>query len=299
MNQESSSALILIISLFGAILSWGVTSRFGLLDPMKVATMTYVILFFPLISIWMFFFMRDNQRGKFYAKPKHRENEVEFNVRIGNGPLEERYVELAGNKLKIINRNLTYINLNPLKDYPEIVLIDLSLNRLENIDLGPIKACRNLSILNLTSNELTHIDLAFISNCPQIKYLDLSNNRLTEIDLEPLSVCHDLDTLDLGGNFFGSIDLKALESCTQMECLTIDGTNIQSIDLSPLESCEKLEHLILNDNRIRALDITPLMNCKKLDLLDIDHIDLVISENMESHDYPIGVLHHIDRIKHI
>ena len=101
----------------------------------------------------------------------------------------------------------------------------------------------------------------------------------------------------MGGNFFGDIDLRALESCTQMECLTIDGTNLQSLNLSPLESCEKLEHLILNDNRIKALDITPLMSCKKLDLLDIDQMELVVSEKMDMKEWPVGVLQHLDRIR--
>ena len=297
-NQESSLVLVYTITIVGAIITFISASLMGLQNPTGIAFISYGFFSIILLSIWALFFMRDNQRGKFYSKPTNRNNEIAFKVRIGNGHLETRYVELEGRKIKIINHNLTYIDLSSLQQHPEIILLDLSLNRLIDIDLTPLEACKNLSILNLTSNELEQINLQFILKTPELKYLDLSNNRLTEISLEPLSVCRNLDTLDLGGNFFGKIDLKALESCTQMECLTIDGTNIHSLDLSPLESCEKLEHLILNDNRIRALDITPLMNCKKLDLLDIDHIDLVVSENMESHDYPIGVLHHIDRIKH-
>ena len=297
LNQESSIVLVYTITIFGAIITFISANLMGLQNPTGIALISYGFLSIILLPIWALIFLRDNQRGKFYSKPTNRNNEIAFKVRIGNGHLETRYVELEGEKIKIINRNLTYIDLSPLEQHPEITLFDLSLNRLKSIDLTPLEACENLSILNLTSNELEQINLQFILNTPKLKYLDLSNNRLTEIDLESLSVCRNLDTLDLGGNFFGNIDLRALESCTQMECLTIDGTNLQSLDLSPLESCEKLEHLILNDNRIRALDITPLMNCKKLDLLDIDQMELVVSEKMDMQEWPVGVLQHLDRIR--
>ncbi len=295
-NKESSLLMIFLITISSAILTWTIGSSIGISNPVESAIMMYGFSFTISGLGWFLYVMRDTTKGRFYNNPNYQENEIEFNVRIGRGPWEKRYAEIEGKKLKIINRNLTSIDLSPLRLHPEIVLIDLSLNRLSQINLEPLEACRNLSILNLTSNEFVQIDLDPLSNCLSLKYLDLSNNKLTEINLEPLAACSNLDTLDLGGNYFGSIDLKPLRSCTQIECLTIDGTNIQSINLKPLESCKSLEHLILNDSRIKRLDITPLFKCSKLDLLDIDFIELTASSSIKNQDWPKGIAQYRERI---
>ena len=296
-NRELSLLIVIFFIISSVFLTWSIANIIGLSTPIQTAIMMSGFLSLITLPTWFLYAMRDTQKGRLHRKPSFQDNEIEFNVRIGDGPWVKRYAELEGNKLRIIDRNLTSIDLSPLRMHRELVLLDLSLNRLEQIDLAPLEACRNLSILNLTSNELTQIDLEPLSNCSKLKYLDLSNNRLIEIDLEPLAVCSKLDTLDLGGNYFGSIDLSALGSCVQMECLTIDGTNIRSLDLSPLASCVGLEHLILNDCKIKSLDITPLLNCHNLDLLDIDFIELTVLSSSAAHELPKGIADHLERIK--
>ncbi|MGY5875918.1 MAG: leucine-rich repeat protein [Candidatus Thorarchaeota archaeon] len=300
LNQENSIIVILLVSVIGGFLTWVYGFSIGVYDATQTAIAMYMGLTLVMFPIWVVVFMRDTQRGALRKKPKSTlsadKRQIGFDVRIGNGPWEKRYAEFDGKKLKIIGRNLTGIDLSPLRLFSDIVLLDLSLNRLESIDLGPLEACRNLSILNLTSNELANIDLGPISNCPDLKYLDLSNNKLSTIDLGPLAACSNLDTLDLGGNFVGSIELEALSSCTQMECLTIDATNLETLDLSPLESCENLEHLILDQSKIRSLDITPLFRCRKLDLLEIDRIELTVSAAVSDGEWPEGIVKHRDRV---
>ncbi len=300
LNQENSIIVILLVSVIGAFVTWVFGISIGVYDATQTAIAMYMSLTLIMLPIWIAVFMRDTQRGALRKRPSSTisadKRQISLEVRIGNGPWEQRYAEFDGKKLKIIGRNLTGIDLSPLRLFSDIVLLDLSLNRFEYIDLGPLEACRNLSVLNLTSNELTMIDLSPISNCPELKYLDLSNNKLSTIDLGPLAACSKLDTLDLGGNFVGSIELDALRSCTQMECLTIDATNLETLDLSPLESCENLEHLILDQSKIKRLDITPLFNCRKLDLLEIDRIELTASAAISDDEWPEGIVKHRDKV---
>ncbi|MGY5854507.1 MAG: leucine-rich repeat protein [Candidatus Thorarchaeota archaeon] len=300
LNQETSILVILLVSVIGAVITWVFGFSLGVYNATQTAIAIYMSLSLIMFPIWVVVFMIDTQRGVLRKKPKSTRSaerrQIGFDVRIGNGPWERRYAEFDGKKLKIIGRNLTSIDLSPLRIFTDIVLLDLSLNRLEFIDLSPLETCRNLSILNLTSNELTMIDLSPLTSCTNLKYLDLSNNKLSDIDLDPLAACSNLDTLDLGGSFVDRIELDALRSCTQLECLTIDATNLETLDLSPLESCENLEHLILDQSKIKRLDITPLFSCRKLDLLEIDRIELTASSAISDDEWPEGIVKHRDKV---
>lgn len=187
---------------------------------------------------------------------------LRFRTRDGKSGKEEFRTESM--VVNLSNRDITEVNLKPLRSWPNLLGIDLSNNHLKEIDLSPLKSCTKLQGLNLLKNQLEHIDLTPLYSCPSLIGLQLLANKLEEIDLSPLDPSFYLKGLYLNHNNLKEIDLSPLCQSRNLEGLWLSANPLQTIDLSPLSSCVKLNLKII-DTKIQFIDLTPLKNIRMTD----------------------------------
>lgn len=202
--------------------------------------------------------------------------------------------------LLLENSNLT--DLSPLLEFPDILSIDLSNNKLINFqglqnlkslvrltarrnDINDISVLENLTKLreiNLEYNKLTKIDV--FRNLVNLKNIQISENEISDIsslvnasklesfwasfnkieDISPLKNAEKLNYLNIWNNPVENIE--ALKGKQLLRMCYINKTNVK--DISPLKGLEKLEYLNISENEID--DLKPLIDIPNLRELILD-----------------------------
>ncbi|MHA1869240.1 MAG: leucine-rich repeat domain-containing protein [Candidatus Heimdallarchaeaceae archaeon] len=177
---------------------------------------------------------------------------------------KEFSIKKSHHVIDLSNMNLMTINLDFLKDLPNVEAINLSSNNLSRLDLTPLENCSNLTSLRLSNNNLTKIRLEPLRNCLNLEILDLSSNKITEINLSPLISCTMIKSLNLSFNKLETIDLSPLSLFPNLRTLNISNNSLTSINLKKIVFCVALKELDISNNNFRSLDLTPIFGFRNL-----------------------------------
>lgn len=101
-------------------------------------------------------------------------------------------------------------DLAPLKEFPNLVYLNLSSNNI--IDITPLQSLNKIVTLNLSNNSL--FDIKGLENMKSLKNLILYNNPISEIPKELLSK---LDFIDVNQTLLKNKDF--LENCNRVSIL--------------------------------------------------------------------------------
>ena len=200
---------------------------------------------------------------------------------------EQINVETEIEKIDLSSREITNIDLSPLKECVNLEEINLYNNNLQTIDLSPLPAVSNLTKLNLSKNQIETIDLGPLSKCSKLKELDLKINQLRAIDLSPLRECPQLERLYLWLNYlrketvvpiFSRVNEELVAQINSTYVIPADPnvremgvrTNSKNIDYSGLANCKHLEAInIYQCENIESIDLTSLSENQTLRVIRI------------------------------
>ena len=138
-------------------------------------------------------------------------------------------------KSLILNDNkITSLQIDDLKSFTELVLLDLSTNLISEIRYGSFDALKKLSILLLNHNKLKHV---------QFYSYTLVN----------------LSSLNLSKNLLHSLKNASFSHLKKLKSLILSDNVIKEIERGTFSGLKKLENLNLNNNKLAEFDVNVLL----------------------------------------
>lgn len=138
-------------------------------------------------------------------------------------------------------------------------------------DVTPLTTLPNIRVLDLSENNLDNADLAVLSTITGLEELMIYNANIS--DITPVSALTNLKTLQLNNNSVVNglpiqgnkiVDLSPVSALSNLTYLQVGGNNIK--DVSPLSGLTNLQWLYLNNNEITNL--SPLVGLSNITQFD-------------------------------
>uniref|UniRef100_A0A0K8SVK2 Insulin-like growth factor-binding protein complex acid labile subunit n=2 Tax=Lygus hesperus TaxID=30085 RepID=A0A0K8SVK2_LYGHE len=139
--------------------------------------------------------------------------------------------------------------------FPELVLLNLSMNKIKDIDDEAFLALTALRYLDLSHNSIrSPLDKFMFQNCNDLETLSLANNR----DFRVLDKFEGrfklLYSLDLSNCGISQITDGVLDNFKYLTYLNVSGNNIGHIDANAFSALTHLVNLDLSKNRLLGLN---------------------------------------------
>lgn len=185
--------------------------------------------------------------NKFEVTANHIENPTEL-MHCLSSSLE--FFELAGTfteklKSKSLER---FVN---VKDLP------LSNVQLAEFDLSALKDYKELLYLDISKNSLQHIEnICFLHDLKDLIVLNVNDNQLENVPEFIQHVNPSIIRLYLSGNHVGKINEITFDKFAYLSRLHLANSSLLFDNLKPFESFKGLEEIDLSDNNLEAVDFS-------------------------------------------
>lgn len=148
--------------------------------------------------------------------------------------------------LTIHDSEIKSIEKHALSHFPNLEILDLSLNELYELNNHFFEDLTNLTDLILNDNFIRIIDSYTFSNLINLRNLELKNNDLHTIDRQLFAGLENVEIIDLSGNPILSIDNKAFDSCLSLKKIILEKTqeNLITDSLSSIYSNIEINFVI-------------------------------------------------------
>ena len=193
--------------------------------------------------------------------------------------LQQLYVINVANKLEIRTLRINFSEIDRfakflLKDFKNIVRLDLSNCNIRNIDNNVFYDLIYLNVLNLSSNFIESIDLISFRQNVNLKTIILHNNLLKSVEKNAFIHAQNLVILDLDFNRITELNGEFL-NCPSLKTLQISNNRIRKIDRFTFSNLRNLTRLFLNNNEIEVLVSNLLISNQKM--VEVDFSDNELS----------------------
>ena len=180
-------------------------------------------------------------------------------------------------RLYLNDNELEYISnesFHELIFYMELMLVDLSYNRLKSFPEGLFNSLEILWFLKIHNNELSHISENNFINCTELATLHLNDNKLIALSNKTFHLPK-LTVLDIGYNQLAWLPDGIFDSLVSLIQLNIDNNYLTALPYNVFESVTSLTLLRLNDNFISKLPIGTFDSTPYLRFLFLGDNDLI------------------------
>uniref|UniRef100_A0A336LT16 CSON003274 protein n=1 Tax=Culicoides sonorensis TaxID=179676 RepID=A0A336LT16_CULSO len=169
----------------------------------------------------------------------------------------EAITVLRINYSKIPKLNLTNICLA----FPNLYRIYIGNSAVEEITPDSFNACLNVILIDLSSNKIKQLDMNLFKNNEKLAWLDFENNQLKQIPNKIFNNCKKLFVLILTNNKLINLDDELIDSinenCPEIRSIYWRGNKFK---------CERLEEIKMKYKELRFLrDIDRPWDCVKSD----------------------------------
>ena len=186
--------------------------------------------------------------------------------------------------------HLPYDSFHELIFHLELLLLDLSYNRLKSFPEGLFNSLKDLWFLKIHNNELSYIPENSFSNCTELIKLHLNNNKLTVLSNKTFQLPK-LIILDIGYNQLAWLPNGIFNSLVFLGQLNIENNHLTALQNNVFESVTSLTLLRLNDNFISKLLIGTFDSIPNLRFLFLGDNDLIeLSSDVFSNFWDLVVL---------
>ena len=174
-------------------------------------------------------------------------------------------LELSSNP--IANPNDVYLQIKGVGNaLTELSLKEINLSVLNSKFFDKLA---NLMILDLSSNRIEVIQQGTFSNLQKLTTINLINNRLTQIDNSLFYRLSRLAEIDLTNNSISKLDSRVFANLTSLERVYLDVNKLESIDEGTFSGCTKLKFINLANNRLFSVSPRVFYNLTRLDTIDL------------------------------
>ncbi|XP_036326494.1 protein artichoke-like [Rhagoletis pomonella] len=166
---------------------------------------------------------------------------------------------------------------------PNLRMLDLSVNRLEQLPKYGFQGMPQLRVLSLANNRLRSLDDTAFIGAARLELLHLQDNGLTYIDDRALLPLSELRNLNLQGNKLDSITDNMFSNNSRLEQLDLSRNLIRTIAPAAFEAQRSLEYLDLSSNALSdmSVSLSNLVNLHDIDL-SYNHITRVHADVVSS-----------------
>ncbi|XP_064651089.1 keratocan-like [Lineus longissimus] len=182
------------------------------------------------------------------------------------------------------NNKLTHIRDDAFLDMPNITMLNLSYNSLDEISERPLKYLSSLVTLDISHNNLSAVAIHNFNgeDLKALKTLDLSNNNISTIGREGFYKLNSLVQLNLCHNRLKTVDTGMLLGLSGLSSLYLDNNNINHIVNKAFQPLWSVTTLTLNNNDLTGLDRLTFFNMNKLESLNLGYnmLEKVPSESL-------------------
>lgn len=175
------------------------------------------------------------------------------------GELAELLVlDLANNEL-----NSQWINAATFVGLKQLVMLDLSANKISRLEAHIFRPLSSLQVLKLEENYIDQLPAGIFADLSNLHTLILSNNRISVIEQRTLQGLHSLQILSLDYNRLARLDPRALVNCTQLQDLHLNDNKLQSVP-EALAHVPLLKTLDVGENMISQIENTSITQLENL-----------------------------------
>jgi len=151
----------------------------------------------------------------------------------------------------------------------DILLLDLSNNRLASLDLVKLKQFRLLQFLDVKKNNLSEIPDQINENLPNLRELFLERNHIEHLSSTTRS--NHLMTLKLSYNRITYVPSNAFSGFSSLKELYLTGNKIQKLAVDSFTDLPYLQKLYLDKNKIETLYSGVLNKMMSLQVFNAAH----------------------------
>ena len=152
-------------------------------------------------------------------------------------------------KISNINLEMNYLsNIPDLSGIKNLVLLDLSLNRIETLN-GSNFGVRKIHTIKLASNKIQSFNLSGLA----YNILDISNNRISSIEKGSLGENSNIDALLLHRNNITSLTRACFQGIHSIGTLHLQSNKLQCIEKGTFHSMS-IVNLFLFNNSLTTMD---------------------------------------------
>ena len=171
------------------------------------------------------------------------------------------------NYLSLARNQLTAIQPSLFQQIPNLMVLDLSKNRLNSLPKA-LKSLVRLQTLDISENFVTDIDQDTIGLLASLWRLQMNGNLLTRIPEGTFNNLASLQILDLSRNKIEAVAAGSFDSNSQLRAVRLDSNRLTGIE-GLFSRVPELMWLNVSENNIQAFDysLVPLT----LSWLDISH----------------------------
>lgn len=175
---------------------------------------------------------------------------------------EVRHINLSHNKIVMIDFALV--------NYGNLVVLDLSFNRIQKLGSENFISQINLKHLNLSNNEIGNLTKDSLKGLQTLDELDLSNNNLRHLHEHVFRDLHLLRTLKLSNNQLEHLEQGLFKHSKVLETLHLDSNQLLNMPVSAFADAVNLQYLSFSNNLIGDLEENQMPNLPELRTLLLD-----------------------------
>ncbi|XP_049313186.1 protein artichoke [Bactrocera dorsalis] len=151
---------------------------------------------------------------------------------------------------------------------PNLRMLDLSVNRLEQLPKYSFQSMPQLRVLSLANNRLRSLDDTAFIGATRLELLHLQDNGLSHLDERTFLPLAELRNLNLQGNKLESVTDNLFSNNSRLEQLDLSRNIIRTIAPSAFEAQRSLEYLDLSSNALSdmSVSLSSLVNLHDIDL---------------------------------
>lgn len=203
-------------------------------------------------------------------------------------------------RLTLTDMKITAIQPNAFEDLPNLEVLDLRRNLVEEIEEGVFNVL-NVTQLWLQGNRISRIATKAFDNMSYLEVVNLDNNRLTNVDTNWFGNTPNVQYLSLKQNLIEELPKRAFENIigshytddgdTVTTDIYLSKNKITTIHPDAFENLETLGDLYLNSNRLKTLSANVFSTLKNIQVLSFAKNKLVeIDDNTFSNTESIKEL---------
>lgn len=198
---------------------------------------------------------------------------------------------------KDIPEILSFVNVNVLAMLNEwtihnILVLNLSRNRIKEIDDNVMKSFKNVRRLDLSQNKInvfnaSNLNIEWLNvsenqlvsfnvkNMKMLKFCDVSCNHIENSSKLNLNELNELEYINLSGNRLNIIQSNAFQKLIKLKIVNLSYNQLKCINKTIFQDLSNIESLDMSYNQITYIEFDSFSHLMKLQYLDLsyNHID--------------------------
>ena len=163
-------------------------------------------------------------------------------------------------KISLKNNKIEYMSPHCFNHLTQLLVLDISSNRLQTFNTNQLNDCKTLESLNLSYNQLSQENLLLnLTNFQHLKELKLTGNPILNLEKLDFSHCQKLCVLQLNSLQIADIECLDLSNCCYLNQLDLSFNNLKHLNCILPKNAKQPLQINLSWNDVNDQEIKELL----------------------------------------